>query len=249
MGLFLSLGIHAALLTGIIFYKVLWPEAEKVSSVEVELVENHRSETTKVIPKVVSALSNPQEETGQISSLPVPVEQPPLTKNAATGMGNIQPNEKEGAGSGNIPLPSTEGRDVLKVDGLSPDRRGLGNTESSGGNGNAEGTGKGIFIATGLGGYPKGGGIGDLPRLPFIPRQVLEVVPEKPDDNIQGEIDLILRIGTDGFVKEHRVSSNTTNSYRYLNNVIKAAYKSRWEAVTYNGGRVEYWVEKKYSFN
>ncbi|MGE5352892.1 MAG: hypothetical protein ACM3P0_12470 [Acidobacteriota bacterium] len=251
VGLFLSLGIHTVFISAAIFYKVFWPELGKVSSVEVELVENRKSEAVSDLPKVVSAISNTQDETGQIKSEPVQPEMPPVTRDAAPGSGNIQANEKEGAGSGNVPIPSTEGKDVLNVDGISLDKRGLGNTEFSGGNGNAEGSGKGVFVATGSGGYNQGGGggMGNLPRLPFIPRQVLEVVPEKPGDNAEGEIDLILRIGTDGLVKEHRVNSNTTNSNMYLNNVIKAAYKSRWEAVTYKGGRVEYWIEKKYSFN
>lgn len=252
LSLFLSLGIHTALIAAAILYKVFWPEFGKISSVEVELVENRMAEAVIPPPKVVSAIQNTRDETGRVSREPVMPEMPPAAKDAAaTGTGNIQANEEEGAGSGNVPLPSTEGKDILNVDGLSPDKRGLGNTEFSGGNGNAEGTGKGVFLATGFGGYNQdgGGGIGDLPRLPFIPRQILEVVPEKPGGSIEGEIDLILRIGTDGLVKEHRVNSNTTNSYSYLNNVIKAAYKSRWEAVTYKGGRVEYWIEKKYSFN
>lgn len=249
VGLFLSLGIHTALIAAAILYKVFWPQFGKISSVEVELVENRKAEAVTGIPKVVSAISNSQEETGQIKSEPTAPEMPPVTRDASSGTGNIQANEEEGAGSGNVPIPSTEGKDVLNIDGLSPDKRGLGNTEFSGGNGNAEGLGKGVFVATGFGGYePGGGGMGDLPRLPFIPRQVLEVVPEKPGDNAEGEIDLILRIGTDGLVKEHRVSSNTTKSSNYLNNVVKAAYKSRWEAVTYKGGRVEYWIEKKIQF-
>lgn len=248
IGIFLSLGIHAAFVASIILYKVIWPEIERSSSVEIEIVENRAgiAEVYSNSPKILSALSEVQTEPEKEHPGSQEVMEAPVAENAAAGTGNIQSNEPEGAGSGNVPLPSTEGNDVLNVQGLELDKSGWGNTEFSGGNGNAEGTGKGVFIATGFGGYP--GTIGSLPRLPFVPRQVLEVVPEKEDDNTEGEIDLILRIGTDGSVKEHKVNSNTTNSFRYLNNVIKAAYKSRWEAVTYKGDKVEYWVEKKYSF-
>lgn len=250
-GLFLSLGIHTVLIIAVLLYKILWPEFGKSSSVEVDLLESRKAEITGSTPKVLSAINGLQGENAPSAGEPAPADAPEVTENALAGTGNIQSNEPEGAGSGNVPLPSTEGQDVLNVQGLGLDKRGLGNTDFSGGNGNAEGTGKGVFLATGFGGYPKGSGgaLENLPRLPFIPRQVLEVVPEKPEDNLEGEIDLVLRIGTDGRVQEHRVSSNTTNSYKYLNSVIKAAYRSKWEAVTYQGGKVEYWIEKKYSIN
>lgn len=253
IGLFLSLGIHTFLIIAVLLYKILWPEFGKSSSVEVELMESRKVHAAGSIPKVLSAIDGLQNENAPLAGgEKAPVDAPDITKKASEGTGNIQSNEPEGAGSGRVPLPSTEGQDVLNVQGLALDKRGLGNTDFSGGNGEAEGTGKGVFLATGFGGYPEAGGsggIGNLPRLPFVPRQVLEVVPEKPEDNLEGEIDLILRIGTDGRVQEHRVKGNTTNSYRYLNSVIKAAYRSKWEAVTYQGGKVEYWIEKKYSFN
>ncbi|HEX2868821.1 MAG TPA: hypothetical protein VHO03_17405 [Ignavibacteriales bacterium] len=251
VGLFLSLGVHTVLIIAVLLFKILWPEFGKSSSVEVDLLQSRKAEASGSAPKVLSAIDGLRDESGPPKGETAPADAPDITENSLEGTGNIQANEKEGAGSGQVPLPSREGQDLLNVQGMEPDKRGLGSTAFSGGNGNAEGEGQGVFLATGFGGYSKGNGgaMENLPRLPFIPRQVLEVVPEKPEDNLEGEIDLILRIGTDGRVREHRVSSNTINSYKYLNSVIKAAYRSKWEAVTFQGSKVEYWILKKYSFN
>jgi hypothetical protein len=58
-----------------------------------------------------------------------------------------------------------------------------------------------------------------------------------------------LLIGTNGRVKEHIVLENTTNSEKYLANVIKAAENSEWEPITLKGKKREYWIEKTYMFN
>jgi len=89
----------------------------------------------------------------------------------------------------------------------------------------------------------------DLMQLHLLPRQVLEILPEKIDKQIKGRIKLSLRIGIDGRVKEHVVLENTTNSETYLANVIKAAENSEWEPITLKGKKREYWIEKTYMFN
>lgn len=86
-------------------------------------------------------------------------------------------------------------------------------------------------------------------ELPFIPRQVLEVVPENPDLQVSGEITLSLRIGVDGKVKEHRLISNSTQSDNCLKTVLDAAYKSRWQIITIDEKNYEYWIEKTYRFD
>ena len=88
----------------------------------------------------------------------------------------------------------------------------------------------------------------EAPQLPFIPKQILEVLPDNNDDDISGYIDLRLKIGTNGKVIEHKVIANTTGSNKYLQNVIVAAYKSRWESIKIDNSKIDYWVEKTYTF-
>ena len=85
-------------------------------------------------------------------------------------------------------------------------------------------------------------------QLPFIPKQILEVLPSNTDGDLTGYIDLRLKIGTDGKVIEHKVIANTTGSNKYLQSVIVAAYKSRWEPVKIDNNKIDYWVEKTYTF-
>jgi hypothetical protein len=87
------------------------------------------------------------------------------------------------------------------------------------------------------------------PQLPFVPRQILEVLPQNVDENLKGLIEIELKISTDGKVIEHKVILNTTGSQKYLQSVITAAYKSKWEPVKIKDNNVVYWVEKTYRFN
>jgi hypothetical protein len=112
------------------------------------------------------------------------------------------------------------------------------------------GTGQGTGIGSG-----KGKGIGDgsdwgvgSRSLPFVPRQILEVLPQNIERE-KGEILILLKIGKDGYVKEHKVIINTIDDPIGLRNVLEAAYKSRWEKIKIEGSQIEYWVEKKYRFN
>lgn len=116
------------------------------------------------------------------------------------------------------------------------------------GSGMGSGTGTGIGSGSGTGaGEGSGWGFG-YKALPFVPRQILEVVPQNPE-GVKGTIRLVLKIGTDGFVKEDKIIYNTTNNAACLMNTIEAAYKSRWEKISIEGKRIEYWVEKTYKFN
>jgi len=107
------------------------------------------------------------------------------------------------------------------------------NENNGGGNGNV--SGKGIAL--------------DAPQLPFVPRQILEVLPQNVNDNVEGLIVLKLKIGTDGKVIEHKIITNTIGSKECLQSVITAAYKSKWEPVKIKDNNVVYWVEKTYRFN
>ncbi len=91
--------------------------------------------------------------------------------------------------------------------------------------------------------------VNDIKITSFVPKQILEVVPGKAENNFKGIIYLSLKIGKDGKVIEHKVLVNTTNSTECLKQVIAAAYNSRWEPVTIGGEKKEYWIEKTYRFN
>lgn len=91
-------------------------------------------------------------------------------------------------------------------------------------------------------------GIYEASSFPFVPRQIVEVVPEKVD-GAEGAIKLKLLIGKDGYVMKHEVMNNSTNKPKCLTFVINAVYKSMWQPVSFDGEKVEYWLEKSYVFN
>lgn len=82
----------------------------------------------------------------------------------------------------------------------------------------------------------------------FTPHQLLEVLPHN-EDNIKGTIKIKLLIGIDGFVKQYEILNNTINSKKMIMSVIDAVLKSKWQPITIEGKRVEYWIEKTYAFN
>ena len=88
----------------------------------------------------------------------------------------------------------------------------------------------------------------ELEGLPYMPRQILEVLPEKTENNPSGEILLSLHIDKNGRVKAHKVISNTTGSDLCLQHVIKAAYSSHWQPVIIDSNTYEYWIYKSYKF-
>lgn len=88
----------------------------------------------------------------------------------------------------------------------------------------------------------------EFSALPFIPRQVLEVVPEKVN-NGEGVIKLSILIGKNGMPQKHKVLKNTTNKMLCYDKVIDAVYKSKWQPIIIEGDLIEYWVEKSYLFN
>lgn len=91
-------------------------------------------------------------------------------------------------------------------------------------------------------------GIYEATSFPFVPRQLIEVVPEKVED-AEGAVKLRLLINREGIVKTHNVLSNTLNKQELFKNVIEAVYKSKWQPISFDGEKVEYWIEKTYSFN
>jgi hypothetical protein len=84
--------------------------------------------------------------------------------------------------------------------------------------------------------------------FPFVPRQIIEVLPEKID-GAEGEIKLKLLIGRNGYLKDYILIINTTKEEKCLKAVLDAIYKSRWQPVMFDDEKIEYWIEKSYSYN
>lgn len=91
-------------------------------------------------------------------------------------------------------------------------------------------------------------GIYEASSFSFIPRQIIEVVPERVN-GASGSIKLKLLVGKDGFVLKHEILSNSTNNSKCITLVQNAVYKSRWQPVSFDGEKVDYWLEKTFTFN
>jgi len=91
--------------------------------------------------------------------------------------------------------------------------------------------------------------VANIRLFSMMPRQILEVLPEKSTDELEGKINLYLKIDESGKVIEHKILLNSLECEECLKKVLSAAYQSRWEPAIRNGQQIEYWVEKSYSFN
>ncbi len=94
----------------------------------------------------------------------------------------------------------------------------------------------------------RGTDIYNASSFPFVPRQILEVIPQKID-GAKGAIKVSIHVGTDGYAKRIKILSNSTESKLCLAKVEEAVYKSRWQPITIEDQKVEYWIEKTYTFN
>ena len=84
--------------------------------------------------------------------------------------------------------------------------------------------------------------------LPYIPRQIVEVLPKVDDLKLKGTIILKLLIDKNGKIKKIRLISNSTQNPLAVKRVIQAVQKSRWEVVQFNQQSYEYWITKVYHF-
>lgn len=162
----------------------------------------------------------------------------------ATGSGNIiAPPERHSSLSGalNTPLLPDAEPSVYY-----PESQNISAYPSSGYS-SGQSTGTGVGNSAGYG--SSNGNAISAAGLPFTPKQILEVMPQKTEKRVEGSISLSLLIGPDGNVRKHKVISNTTGNAECLKSVIEAAYKSRWEKVSIKGNPVEYWTDKSYIFN
>jgi len=85
--------------------------------------------------------------------------------------------------------------------------------------------------------------------LRTVPRLIFEVVPADGNNKFNGKLQLSLKINEKGRVVDHRIIFNSLDCPDCLNDVIKAAYRSKWEPALINGANTDYWVVKSYTFN
>ncbi len=88
-----------------------------------------------------------------------------------------------------------------------------------------------------------------LQSIRSVPRQIFEVVPAGGDNEFNGRLQLSLKIDKNGRVVDHRILYNSLDCTACLNDIIKAAYRSKWEPATVDGKNADYWVVKSYMFN
>ncbi|HEX3073608.1 MAG TPA: hypothetical protein VHP30_08345 [Ignavibacteriales bacterium] len=161
----------------------------------------------------------------------------------AIAISDVPSTRQEASGN---PAPSTPALPsiTLPEDGLETVLQDIDipSGESFAGNGSSTGTSGGSSMGS------SGKGDSQFSSGTYIPRQILEVFPEKTTNKHTGQVLLSLRIGADGKVISHRIVQNTTGSEECLANSIKAAYKSKWNPVNNGNALEEYWVEKKYEF-
>ena len=81
------------------------------------------------------------------------------------------------------------------------------------------------------------------------PRQIFEVLPANDDNEINGRLQLSLKINENGRVIDHRILFNSLDCSDCLNDIINMAYRSRWEPALVIGKNTDYWVVKSYKFN
>lgn len=267
VGFLISLGVH---FTFIILFCLLKPDIPQFS--KSQLVPIELSENTTTNSSVSGDASKVYTSSAENSGIHEKPKGNDLSQNALKNLlspDKMIPVEKDPGGSSGADRTniannnnSSSKASINNISGstsansLANNASGLGqggSNESANGQGSGKGNGSGDGIGNGSGiniyGTSSGGYSTGLPRLPFIPRQILEVFPQLSEKNVAGEIVLNLRVGIDGVVKEHKTLKNTTGSSKCLSDVVLAAYKSKWQAVTYKGSKIEYWVEKSYKFN
>ncbi len=85
--------------------------------------------------------------------------------------------------------------------------------------------------------------------LNTVPRLSLEVLPDNKDGQLNGRLNLSIKISESGKVIGHKVLLNSLDCENCIDKIISAVYNSRWEPAVRNGIKAEYWVQKSYVFN
>jgi hypothetical protein len=182
-----------------------------------------------IIVLFFSLNSNGEEQKYFISTYTVQINKLPSNDTTWSGGGSMNDGVDElvkGSSTpqsiSGIPVPSSEPDKIEfgNITNLEPPKDSLAGNGGGSGSGAGEGVGNGYGFGQGLG---KG-----VKQLPYMPRQILEVVPQNTG-GVKGTIILVLRIGTNGFPLEHKVIYNTVNDPDCMLDIIDAVYKSRWQ--------------------
>ena len=80
------------------------------------------------------------------------------------------------------------------------------------------------------------------------PRLIFEVMPAAGDNTFSGKLQLSLKINENGRVIDHRIIFNSLGCTKCLDEIVRTAYKSKWEPAMANGKKEDYWVIKTYTF-
>ncbi|MDT8324545.1 MAG: hypothetical protein RRA94_10555 [Bacteroidota bacterium] len=91
----------------------------------------------------------------------------------------------------------------------------------------------------------KGPGSGEFA---FVPRQVLEVLPENGDGSCDGSVTLLLTIGWNGVPRRHRVLENGVHGENCLRYILDAVYASRWSPLPGADTLRTFTVRKRWTF-
>lgn len=164
----------------------------------------------------------------------------------------------EGGGSLTAPIPDKiPARPVAVPDEIAPqetlavapqvspalDSANAGGTGLSGSSWGTGGTGWGIG---------QGSGVGLAPVIVSQPRPIFETVPEYPQSarkkNIQGTIELNVKVDETGKVVKALVLENTTNDEACAQSAIAAAMRTRFRPAQTQAGPDTAWVVRRYRF-
>lgn len=84
--------------------------------------------------------------------------------------------------------------------------------------------------------------------LPYLPRQILDVVPDEIEEIKTGILKLLILVDESGTPIDHQEMFNSLEKIEYTKRIIAAIYKSKWQPVTLKGKKKRYWIEKSYEF-
>jgi TonB family protein len=86
-----------------------------------------------------------------------------------------------------------------------------------------------------------------------MPRPILETIPEYPSEarktNVQGTVELNVKIDENGKVVNVKVLRNTTESNACAQSAIAAAFRSRYQPAQTPAGPDTAWVVRQYRFS
>lgn len=82
----------------------------------------------------------------------------------------------------------------------------------------------------------------------FVPRQVLEVLPENGSGRCEGSVTLLLTVAWNGVPRRHRVLENNVRDESCLQRVLEAVYASRWSPLPDTDTLRTFTVRKRWTF-